>query len=262
MRASESVLNKMHIDADNLIIANESDVEQKIIMPFLSGSAYLDVPQNCIFTKSYLAPSVLDKSAEKTTGYYPDYSVWMHGFPVLIVEAKAPDVSSEVGYREASLYARHLNQNYATDLNPCRFIISTNGRELLFGHWDCSPILTMSVHDVRPGVADFSKLVEECHAKVLDTFALGCVVRARAARSYYPYNLADGPALLNARRAPNSFAADLSPLLRRYFFSSNQENTKEIIERAYVSTSEITEYDRILESLLKERLYTRTGALA
>jgi len=252
----------MHIDHDNLLIANESDVEQKIIMPLLSGSAYLDIPQNCIFTKSYLAPSVLDKSAEKTTGYYPDYSVWMHGFPILIVEVKAPDVSSEMGYREASLYARHLNQNYATDLNPCRFIISSNGRELLFGHWDCSPILTMSVGNVRPGVADFAKLAEQCHSKALDTFALGCVVRARASRSYYPYNLADGPALLNARRAPNSFAAELSPLLRRYFFSSNQENTKEIIERAYVSTSEITEYDRILESLLKERLYTRTGTLA
>jgi hypothetical protein len=262
MRWQETVFSKMHIDHDNLTIANESDVEQKIIMPLLSGPAYLDIPQNCIFTKSYLAPSVLDKSAEKTTGYYPDYSVWMHGFPILIVEAKAPDVSSEAGYREASLYARHLNQNYATDLNPCRFIVSTNGHELFFGHWDSSPILELSVTDLRPGSAEFAKLAESCHSKVLNTYALGCVVRARASRSYYPYLLADGPALLTARRAPNSFAAELSPLLRRYFFSSNQENTKEIIERAYVSTSEITEYDRILESLLKERLYTRTGALA
>jgi type I site-specific restriction endonuclease len=137
-------------------------------MPLLSGTAYLDIPQNCIFTKSYLAPSVLDKSAEKTTGYYPDYSVWMHGFPILIVEAKAPDVSSETGYREASLYARHLNQNYATDLNPCRFIVCTNGRELLFGHWDSSPILELSVNDLRPGTAEFSKLTESCHSKALN----------------------------------------------------------------------------------------------
>lgn len=252
----------MHIDHDHLVLNNESDVEQKVILPLLSGAAYLDIPQNSIFTKEYLAPSVLDKAADKTSGYFPDYSVWMHGFPVLIVEAKAPDIASELGYREASLYARHLNQRYPTDLNPCRFIISTNGKELLFGHWDCTPILTISVNDLRPGATAFAKLQEACASKVLDAFALGCAVRTRAKRAYYPYNLADGPALLNARRAPNSFAAELSPLLRRYFFSSNQENTKEIIERAYVSTSEITEYDKILESLLKERLYTRTGALA
>jgi hypothetical protein len=251
----------MHIDHDNLTLANESDVEQKIIMPLLAGSAYLDVPQNCIFTKSYLAPTALDKSAEKGTGYYPDYSIWMHGFPILIVEAKAPDVSSEVGYREASLYARHLNQDYAPDFNPCRFIISTNGKDLLFGHWDSQPLLTVSVRDIRPASGQLSELLKHCHSKVLDSFALGCAIRARAKHSYYPYSLADGTALLNARKPPNSFAAELSPLLRRYFFSSNQENTKEIIERAYVSTHEITEYDRILESLLKERLYTRTGTL-
>jgi hypothetical protein len=262
MRSCEGILKYMHIDHDHLVLNNESDVEQKIILPLLSGPAYLDIPQDCIFTKEYLAPSVLDKAADKTTGYYPDYSVWMHGFPILIVEAKAPDVACELGYREASLYARHLNQNYPTDLNPCRYIISTNGHELFCGHWDCAPILTMSINDLRPGASAFAKLQQECASKALDSFALGCAVRARANRSYYPYNLADGPALLNARRAPNSFAAELSPLLRRYFFSSNQENTKEIIERAYVSTSEITEYDRILESLLKERLYTRTGALA
>jgi type I site-specific restriction endonuclease len=157
----------MHIDHDNLVVTNESDVEQKIIFPLLSGSAYLDIPQNCIFTKDYLAPSVLDKSAGRTTGYYPDYSVWMHGFPVLIVEAKAPDIASELGYREAGMYARQLNQNYPADINPCRFIISTNGRDLLFGHWDCSPILAIPVNDVRPGASAFSKLMEQCHSQTL-----------------------------------------------------------------------------------------------
>jgi type I site-specific restriction endonuclease len=211
----------MHIDHDNLAVGNESDVEQKIIMPLLVGSAYLDISQHYIFTKNYLAPTALDKSADKTTGYYPDYSVWMRGFPILVVEAKAPDVPSEVGYREASLYARHLNQDYASDFNPCRFIISVNGKDLLFGHWDSQPVLTISVPDIRPGSSQLAELLKHCHSKILDGFALECAIRARASHSYYPYSLADGPALLNARRPPNSFAAELSPLLRRYFFSSN-----------------------------------------
>src|SRR4051794_33981365 len=108
----------MHIDHDNLDAATESDVEQKVILPLLRGAAYLGIPESAIFTKQYLQPSALDKAAGRTTGYYPDYTVWMHGFPVLVVEAKAPDVTPEVGYREASLYARHLNQSYPTGINP------------------------------------------------------------------------------------------------------------------------------------------------
>lgn len=250
----------MHIDYDNLTLATESDVEQKVVMPLLTGAAYLGISLECIFTKKYLAPTVLDKAAEKTSGSYPDYSIWMHGFPILVLEAKAPDVPSEVGYREAALYAHHLNQKYSTDLNPCRFVISVNGNQLLFGHWDSNPILTLSVKNLRPGTSDLNELAKHCDSKTLESFALGCAVRARASRSFYPYMAAGGPALLNARRPPNSFAADLSPLLRRYFFSSNQENTKEIIERAYVSSSEITNTTEFWK-LCSKRDFTLEAAL-
>jgi len=252
----------MHIDHDNLTLLNESDVEQKVVMPLLAGSAYLEIPQDRIFTKNYLAPTALDKSADKTSGYFPDYSVWMHGFPILIIEVKAPDVMSEVGYREASLYARHLNQQYGADFNPCRFIISTNGQQLLFGHWDCDPILRIQIADLRSGTAALVDLSKQCSARILNAFALDCLARVRSQNQFYPYNAAGGQAILNARRPPNSFAADMSPILRRYFSSSIQENVREIIERAYVSSAERTEYDRILEALLKERLYTRSGSLS
>ena len=250
----------MHIDHDNISLNSESDVEQKIVMPLLAGPNFLKIPKDRVFTKGYLEPTILDKSAGKTFGYFPDYSVWMHGFPVLVVEAKAPDVASEAGYREASLYARHLNQGYSSDFNPCRFIMSTNGRNLLFGHWDCDPILTLEVRNLRPGSSDLQQLINQCGVGVLLEYALGCLTKIRSAQTFYPFNGAGGQAILNARRPHNSFAADLSPLLRRYFSSSNQENVKEIIERAYVSSAEITEYDKILEALLKERLH-RTGAL-
>lgn len=99
---------RTHIDHDDLVLENESDVEQKVILPVLLGPVFLEIPQKSVFTKSYLMPTVLDKNAH-ATGYYPDYSIWMHGFPIMVVEAKAPDVPCDVGYREASLYARHLN---------------------------------------------------------------------------------------------------------------------------------------------------------
>src|ERR1700730_4583399 len=108
--AAKGLLRRpMHIDHDNLNLCNESDVEQKVVMPLLAGDIYLEIPQDRIFTKDYLAPVLLDKTAGRTSGYYPDYTVWMRGFPLLVVEVKAPDVPAEIGYREASLYARHLN---------------------------------------------------------------------------------------------------------------------------------------------------------
>lgn len=66
---------------------------------------------------------------------------------------------------------------------------------------------------------------------------------------------------MRAQLPYNRFAAPLAPLLSKYFSPSTQENTEEIVRKAYVSTDEVTEYDRILESLLKERLATRKGPI-
>jgi hypothetical protein len=251
----------MHIDHDNLSLINESDVEQKVVMPLLAGDVYLEIPHDKIFTKSYLAPVLLDKNAGRTGGYYPDYTVWMRGFPLLVVEVKAPDVPVETGYREASLYARHLNQAFPTNLNPCRFLLATNGTELLAGFWDSMPTLSMSVSDLRLGSVALEKLQQHCHSRVLEAYAGACLLQVRSGRPFFPYNLAGGPALLRARVPLNSFAAELSPILRRYFTSPSEENNREIIERAYVSSGEITEYDRVLEALLKERLAVQRGTL-
>lgn len=73
--------------------------------------------------------------------------------------------------------------------------------------------------------------------------------------------LVGGPALLNGKLPANAFAAGLSPILRRYFLSKSQENIQEILERAYVSSDEITEYDKILESLLRDRIAVRRGTV-
>jgi hypothetical protein len=251
----------MHIDYDNLVLETESDVEQKLIMPLLTGPAYLNIPANKIFTKRYLAPSVLDKKANRNGGYYPDYAVFLRSFPVLIVEAKAPDVPVEVGYREASLYARQLNQSYPPDVNPCRFLISTNGTDLLFGIWDANPIFSLLVRNLRVGSNDLESLQRHCNADQLEAHAIACLRRTRSQNFVSPYELAGGAALLNAKLPVNEFAAELSPILRRYFSPSSQESNREIYERAYVSSSEITEYDRVLEALLKDRLSAQRGTI-
>ena len=249
----------MHIDIENLVIETESDVEQKILMPLLQSDAYLGISEKKIFTKQYLALTSLDKSAGKEKGYYPDYGIWFRGLLVMVVEAKAPDVPVETGYREACLYARHVNQNYPTELNPCRFVMSCNGKQLLFGYWDSMPILTIDCGDLTVGSTALEQLRENCRSAVLESHAIDSSRKLRQPTPTPPYNLMGGPAVLNAKLAVNSFAADLSPILRRYFSSATPDNSAEIIERAYVNSAEVTEYDRILEALLKDHLTQRAA---
>ncbi len=250
----------MHIDYGSLTIETESDVEQKVLMPLLQGEAYLAIPEKKIFTKQYHAASPLDKGAGKASGYFPDYGIWFRGLLVMVVEAKAPDVPVETGYREASLYARHVNQKYPSDVNPCRFVLACNGKDLLFGHWDAMPVLSIPVKDLTVGSSELDRLQAACGAAVLEAHAIATVRYLRQRNPISPYNLMGGPAVLNAKLAVNPFAAGLSPILRRYFSSGSPENNREITERAYVNSAEVTEYDRILEALLKDRL-TERGAI-
>jgi hypothetical protein len=250
-----------HIDILTAPLLTEGDVEHKVVAPLLVGEAYLRIPPEAIHTKEYLAPTLLDKVSGKTSGYYPDFSIWLHGFVILIVEVKAPGVPAEVGYREASLYARHINQKYPTGLNPTHFLLATNGDTLLFGFHDSGPTITASIRDLNPGTFALEKLQSLCGATALETHARSCLASIHGKTLIRPFNLAGGQALLNSKKPLNTFAADLSPVLRRYFSSTNQENIREIAERAYVSSAEVTEYDRVLEALLKERLLVRRDPL-
>ena len=234
-----------------LQLTTESDVEQKVIMPLLATEQYLAFPSTSIQTKEYLPPTNLDKAAGKSSGYFPDYSVWSYGLPVMIVEAKAPGVSPDVGYREASLYARHLNQSYPSDLNPCLIIVATNGEELLCGTWDSSPKLRLRVDLLMPGSIGTEELQKMCSASVLQQHAVKISNALRAKRIFPPFEAMGGQPVLNARLAPNSFAKELSPILRRYFSSTAHENIHEIARTAYISSDEATEYDKILGSLLR-----------
>ncbi len=104
-------------------------------------AAYLDIPESSIKPKKYLAPTPLNRKAGQTSGSYPDFSVWFQSFPCLVVEAKSPEVSAEVGYHEAALYAAYLNQSYPTGINPAHLLLAINGNEFLCGYWDSKPAL-------------------------------------------------------------------------------------------------------------------------
>lgn len=247
----------MNLALDHASVLTEADVELKVLTPLLTNSNYLAIPTTSIQGKSYLAPAPLDKRAGKTGGYYPDYSVWELGFAVLIVEAKEPGVPVEVGFREACLYARHLNAEYKSGLNPCHFVLSCNGKQLAYGAWDTNHCQTVEIDVLQIGSNDLEKLIRFCHHRVLIAHAARCLSAVRLSRSTQPQILAGGQALINSKKPFNSFAAELAPTLRRYFTSVTQNNDPDIYERAYVGSDDITQYDRVLEFLLKDRLTPR-----
>ena len=251
----------MHIDHDDLVVRSEGDVEAKVLIPLLTDELYLNIPSKHFFSKEYLAPSDLDKGAKVSIGYYPDFSVWIHGFPILIVEAKAPSVPVEKAYKEAALYAQHLNAQRPTGFNPASFIIASSGNRVLFGRWDSHPEFDVPIAKLRPGSTKLEEIQKTYGFLALNHFAFNLLSKVKNDRGRRPFNQAGGQAIINVKKPLNSFAADLSPILRRYFTSKDASDIREISEHAYVSSAEITEYDRVLEALLKDRVQVRRDTI-
>lgn len=239
---------------------SEGDVELKVVMPLLTNSEFLAIPRSNIRSKEYLQPKDIDKGTSRRKGYFPDFSVYLEALPICIIEAKSPQNSAETGYKEACLYALELNKNFGTGQNPCHIVLSTNGIELLAGHWDAVPKIRCRVSDISVGSRYLADLQELMGFTTLTSLANYTNSKIRLEKFKRPFNQGEGPALINSKVGNNSFAADISPILRRYFTSHGQQEAPEIWEKAYIASSEVTTYDKALESFLKERISSAKSA--
>ena len=234
--------------------ATEADVETQIVLPLLTDPALLSLSRESIKSKPYLPPKVIGKGSKVRTGYVPDYAIYKNGIPVAVIEAKAPDIDAGKGYDEASLYAAELNRNFPEGINPCSVILSTNGIELLAGMWDSSPYLSCEVSEVTSSSASLDALSKYFSDYNFELAAETVNALFRSKNFSRPFNQGSGPAQIISKIEQNTFAAELSPILRRYFSSRDHNDDPEIFSRAYISSNEVTSYDRNLESLLKDRI--------
>jgi hypothetical protein len=233
----------------------EGDVETQVVLPLLTRSEYLGIDRSSIRSKEFLATFDIGKGAKTRKGYAPDYCVYVLSLPTLVVEVKAPSVSINEAWEEASLYAHVLNKRYPSRVNPCEFLFATNGRDFAAGRWDTTePVVAGSVADLLVGSETLAALQKLVGFPQLARFANV----ASAGLKLFGFKKASsegvGPTLIASKLESNSFAADLSPILRRYFSSRDQNSDPEIYKNAYVSSDEITSYDRNLESFLTDRL--------
>jgi hypothetical protein len=234
--------------------ASEGDVETQIALPILTLSEFLCVPLDEIRSKEGISARDIGKGSKRKVGYIPDFCVYKQSLPVLVVEAKAPTKDVAQAYDEARLYASEINRSFAHGSNPCCRIVATNGILLLAGHWDADPVISTRVDAIRPASPILDQLIALLGNKQLECLVLPISDALRSKGFKRPFNQGAGPTQIASKIEPNTFAADLAPVLRRYFSSRDQSTNEDIYRRAYISSNEVTSYDRILESFLKDRL--------
>ncbi|MDV4155885.1 hypothetical protein [Rhizobium brockwellii] len=240
-------------------MANESDVEHKFVTPFLTNQTFLGIPTAWIRNQDYMTPTDIDKSAGKRYGYKPDHSIWLTGIPMVVVEDKEPGVAIEVALREARMYASEVNKRYPPEVNPIAYVMACNGEQMALSYADSEvDTLIVASKDLQPG------------SNVLDVFrnAVGKQALQERAQKLAPHfttqpvfsvsSSIGGQTKLMRQLGVNEFADPLFPVLTRYFDDS-AETPDEVIDRAYVTSDELTRYEGILETYLKDRTETIAG---
>lgn len=231
----------------------ESDVEQKFLYPLTFELLHFNPEE--IKTKEYLAPTEIDKGAGKKLGYYPDYAIYLLGIPVLIIEAKDPSTSTETGTREASLYAHEINKRFPADINPIQFILSSNGRTIQYCKWDSEQdIKSIDLDELMPGSISLQELIFTLSRSALLPHAEKIRSKLNLSKWSRPLQLIGGTSRQNELISSNTFANDLTPILRKYFDPDETSTSDEILKRGYVTSNEVTGYESMLRSLLKERV--------
>lgn len=234
--------------------ASEGDVETQVVLPLLTDAELLGFPLHEVRSKKGISARDIGKGKKRKVGYIPDFCVYKYSLPTLVVEAKAPGNDLRQAYAEARLYAAELNSSFPSKINPCCRLLATDGENFLAGAWDAEPSIFGPVERIAPG----DQLLDELQAYVgngsLEHLAKTFSDALQAKGFKRPFNQGAGASQISSRIEPNTFAADLAPALRRFFSSRDQATDPEIYSRAYISSNEVTSYDRILDSFLKDRL--------
>jgi hypothetical protein len=231
--------------------SNESDVEQKLLFPLLTHPSFLDIPPRNVLTKASLGTLSFVSKSSLPKAYVPDYLMFYRGYPVAVVEAKAPEQSVKLAISEARVYAQILNQHFPTRINPVSVVIGCNGRELAAGAADTNDCTHFAVDDLLIGSKKLEELRRLAGGKALKALGERLVSSIAGSSCLSPARTLD-PQLLLERVRPNALAPYLAPLYDMFFRAEDPEKIQLILEQAYVDTAELREYDGVLHSMLRQ----------
>jgi hypothetical protein len=235
-------------------LANESDVEQKFLYPFLTEAKPLGLgcPPSVVLTKANIRRLPIGKGADKKI-YYPDYLIVTMGLPLLVVEAKAPNDSVEEGFRQARMYAAELNALFAHEIAPAKLIVASNGRELWFGYWDqAQPVRKASCESLGVYSPEVAEAIELLSWDAMRASADALAKVLGASELFKPRRLVGGAGVQNEEVGINTFGATLTTIISPIFNPTSEEERAEVARNAYVPSKRRERYvdpiDRVIRA--------------
>lgn len=232
---------------------NESDVEQKIVYPFLT-EVYpngLGIKSLFVKTKANIKRLQIGKGQESKV-YFPDYALVLDGYPVGVVEAKAPQIKLDEAYREARLYANEINASIQSGINTCKYIFAINDIEIWYGYSDQSePIKKIKIADCDPmsqaldhlqNFFDINKVQEEVRATIRKSVTL---------KTSRPKTLLGGKAVQGEELDRNTFGATVTSAISKIFNPIAIYDREYIAKKAYVNSRRKQRYVEPIDKLIR-----------
>ena len=189
----------------------------------------------------------------ETKLYFPDYVVVMFGLPLVVVEAKAPMESVEEGYRQARLYAHELNALFAAGLNPTKFVVASNGKELWYGYADqAEPLSKATVADLGAYSSDVAALQDLMSWKKLSAYAQSLSEAIRPDSLFKPRRFVGGTGFQNEEVGQNTFGSTLTATISSIFNPTTREERTYIARYGYIPSQRRERYvdpiDRVIRA--------------
>ena len=233
-------------------LVTESDVEQKLIYPFLTAEKPigLGLDDSQILTKSLLRGKAIGKGQSQKY-YYPDYLINMRGIPVVVIEAKKPKEDLDKAYAEARLYAQEVNAGFPHNINVCQLALVCNGDEIWAGYTDQdTPSIKLTYEDLTVENVKFVELLQFCSKDKLEELSNRPYINARGKAEFYtPVSRLGGKRVQNEELEENTFGRTFIFENRAIFDPKTENDMGLIVENAYVPS---VKREQHIEPIYKE----------
>lgn len=244
---------------------NESDVEQKLIWPELTtpapeGFAYTSID---IKTKANIRRFKISKGSKQKL-YYPDYVIVIAGFPLVVIEAKAPGEGVEDALYEARLYANELNALWEHGVNPCTRVLASDGVHIAWTRHDQqAPECKIDVESIDGSDIKYAELIAEFSRENLQREADVLRNRRRPVNTYRkPVSRVGGSAFQSEKLPQNTFGATIAGDYGHIFNPTSLEDRKLIAREAYIGSARRARYIEPIDRMIRNAIAPSTRKIS
>lgn len=146
-------------------LTNEASVENWLVDPLLK---HLGFAPDDILVKTSIRELKVGRGS-KSSLYKPNYIIRVNSFPILVIDAKAPNEDIDDWVEQCGSYCLETNKMY--EHNPVEFYLLTNGLEMKLYKWDRGkPLIEMEFSDFtidNPLLANLKGLISKAALKAI-----------------------------------------------------------------------------------------------